>query len=118
ETLDIRELRLYAGELPSLILGEVGIVERKMIGRRRFVVEPVHHQKVDHLIAPVRGRRERRGIAGAGMFCRFEYVLKFGREKRARHNRSLGRRDLKSREEISEWSLKYTRAHVFNRTPK
>ena len=60
EALDVAELLLDTGETAALILGVIRVIEGLMDGRRRGIVESVHHEEVDHLVSPV-GRRWERG---------------------------------------------------------
>jgi hypothetical protein len=80
KSLDIAQLVLDSGKVPTLKSKETGVVERLVAGRRDRVVEPVDHQKVNPFIAPVNGRRECLGRA-ARILDLAEDGVNFGRKQ-------------------------------------
>jgi len=77
---------LHAREFTALILGVIRVVLRLMHRWSCGIVEPIHHQKVDHLVPPVRGRRKRPARLTSSRLRAIQDCLDFRGEQRCEHN--------------------------------
>ena len=81
QTLDVGKFLLDAREFSALILGVIRVIVRLMDRWSCGIVEPIHHEKIDHLVAPIRGRWKWPTRLTSGRLRLIQHCLDFRRKR-------------------------------------